>query len=217
MHSMRYSMPMRLGFVGALGLIGGVSTAAPAEDARALPLCTPLSLPVERVSPPPTAYLEFCRRQAAACEMQGPSMLLVDAPVLTTLVAVNQAVNDEIRFMPDPDCVGEEERWSYPVNRKGDCEDMALEKRRRLVAAGLPRAAFTMAIAHHRTQLFSHAILLAETSVGTLVLDNLDTRLRCWDDVPYHFETRERVDGRWWRYDQRAWRITPQAPASSAP
>lgn len=196
--------------------MGGVATAGPEGVVETRPTCTALSLPVERLSPPPTAYLEFCRRQPAECEMQGPSLLPVDDDVLAVLGSVNRAVNAEIRFMPDADCAGEEERWNYPVTGKGDCEDMALEKRRRLVAAGLPRAAFTMAIAFHRTQFFSHAMLLAETSAGTLVLDNLDPRLRCWDEVPYLFETREQVDGRWSRFDQRTWRMTPQAPASKA-
>jgi predicted transglutaminase-like cysteine proteinase len=116
------------------------------------------------------------------------------------LQRINRAVNAEIALVPDMPGERGEECWEFPARGEGDCEDFALEKRRRLVAEGVPSAALTMAIVHHEVQFFPHAILLAETTRGTWVLDNLHDELVCWDAVPYRYERRERPDGMWERY-----------------
>lgn len=197
-----------------------VALAWPAAAMAAQPLqqlpCLHLDLPVAQVVSPPSAYVEFCQENPGECDLGGPvSELRADAETKMRLDTVNRAVNHEIRFMPDTDCSGEEEHWAYPVHGHGDCEDFALEKRRRLVAIGLPRAAFTMAIVHHRARLFSHAVLLAETDNGTLVLDNMNSDIVCWNRIPFNFEMRERTDGRWTRFDQRTWHWTTPSPAAS--
>jgi predicted transglutaminase-like cysteine proteinase len=74
-----------------------------------------------------------------------------------------------------------------------------------LVEFGLPRASMTMAIAHHKAKLSSHAVLLAETSDGTFVLDNMSDGIRCWSDAQLNYESRERPDGQWARFDQSKW------------
>lgn len=181
------------------------ATMAPDGASAVAPLCTALSLPVESVGPPPTAYREFCRANAGDCRMQGLTVLPETDEARNALRHVNSEVNAEIRFMLDRDSVGEEEVWRYPVEGRGDCEDIALEKRRRLVELGLPRAALTMAIVHHKAKLFSHAVLLAETTRGTLMLDNLTDEILCWNLAAFNFETRERPDGQWDRFDQRVW------------
>ncbi len=119
---------------------------------------------------------------------------------------VNRSVNAEVRFVPDQEWQGREEFWSLLLRGCGDCEDFALEKRRRLVESGLPRGAMTMAIVYHRTEWFGHVVLLIETSAGTFALDNLRDDVRCWDEVPYNYETRERPDGLWTRFDQTDWK-----------
>lgn len=167
--------------------------------------CSALTLPVQAVSPPPTAYNDFCRLNPVDCRPQGPAIVAATEQLRQQLQRVNREVNAAVRFMPDTESVGQEEDWRYPSNGRGDCEDIALEKRRRLVAWGVPRSALTMAIVYHRARLFPHAVLLAETTAGTLVLDNLNDALQCWNRTPYNFEARERNDGRWDRYDQRAW------------
>lgn len=187
---------------------GAAATATAAE----LPACRPLNLPIESLSAPPTAYREFCQRHPSDCDLGGPDTVVADGAVATLLERINREVNAQVRFEPDLERSGEEDRWDYPCAGKGDCEDIALEKRRRLVAAGLPRGAFTMAIAHHRASFFSHAVLLAQTARGTFVLNGLGDALLCWDRVPFNFETREHPDGRWSRYDQRGW----YGPAASA-
>jgi len=66
----------------------------------------------------------------------------------------------------------------------------------------VPGAALTLAIAFNEVRFFPHAVLLAETTAGTWVLDNLNDDVLCWDSVPYLFTRRERPDGLWLRFER---------------
>lgn len=175
-------------------------SAAPIPAGADWPRCAPLERPVLRVEAPPTQYADFCDRNPDACALSGPSVIDGSDATLRLLERVNTAVNDEITLMSDPDNLGLEEYWDLPRDCRGDCEDFALEKRRRLVAEGVPSAALTLAFAFHETLFFPHAVLLAETRSGTWVLDNLHDTPMCWDAVPYRFTRRERPDGSWIRF-----------------
>jgi predicted transglutaminase-like cysteine proteinase len=118
---------------------------------------------------------------------------------------VNAAVNREIRLVLDVMQYDREEYWTLPENGRGDCEDKALEKRRRLAEMGLPRGAMRMALVFHRRLLTSHGVLTVETTAGTYVLDSATDEVQRWDQTPYNFEARERPDGRWTRFDQAQW------------
>ncbi len=195
--------------------LAALSTLSAAEASN--PECSRLNLPEERVGPAPTAYVEFCESNPGHCEMSGAQLLIWSHWLADVLSHVNQQVNAEIRYEPDLEWTGEEDRWSYPVKGAGDCEDFALEKRRRLVESGLPRAAMTVAIAHHRVHGFSHAVLLIETTRGSFVLDQLNAEIHCWNRLPFNFETRERPEGLWTRFDQSLWYIPQSAsPTGSA-
>ncbi|MEE4119580.1 MAG: transglutaminase-like cysteine peptidase [Paracoccaceae bacterium] len=165
-----------------------------------MPRCMPLALPIAVVEAPPPAYADFCGREAGVCALRGASVIPWTEQLQHMLGTVNRAVNDDIRRVADSEFGGPEELWSFPEAGVGDCEDLALEKRRRLVAAGVPGAALTCAIVVHEVQLFPHAILLAETTTGTWVLDDLHDDLLCWDAVPYLYILRERPDGLWSRF-----------------
>jgi predicted transglutaminase-like cysteine proteinase len=159
-----------------------------------------MDVPVLRLESPPSQYADFCLRQPEACVLTGDPVLPATPELRELLDRVNRAVNAQVGFMSDPDCQGREEWWSFPEADFGDCEDYALEKRRRLVAAGLPSAALTMAILYHLEGFFLHSVLLAETAAGTLVLDNLTDELLCWDVPPYRWFLREGPDGQWTRF-----------------
>jgi len=169
-----------------------------ARDVR----CLPLRLDVWRVEAQPSQYADFCAREPQACALSGEAVIEF-AAAKSLLERINRTVNVEIAFTPDFPGDRGEECWEFPAKGAGDCEDFALEKRRRLVAEGVPSAALTMAIVHHEVQFFPHAILLAETTRGTWVLDNLLDEVVCWDAVPYRYERRERPDGMWERYKVR--------------
>jgi predicted transglutaminase-like cysteine proteinase len=184
-----------------LALCSFAAPALAAEDG-ANQACGALDLEVRRFEVPPVQYQAFCATVPDDCRLTGPSQIAWTPETASLLEEVNRNVNAEIVFVPDPDHWGAEELWCYPEDGKGDCEDFALEKRRRLVALGLPSASLTMAIAIHAREYFGHAVLLAETSAGTFVLDNLGDALLCWDETPYIWERRERPDGLWVRFVQ---------------
>jgi predicted transglutaminase-like cysteine proteinase len=168
-----------------------------------------LNLPVFEIRFTFQPYADFCRRNPGECDMSGDCEIQHTKRLVDRLVQVNAAVNREILFASDKAQYGAEEYWSYPSTGWGDCEDMALEKRRRLVLSGMPRGALRMAIGHHRRFLHSHCLLSVETSRGTYILDTLTDEVLLWRLTPYDFESRERTDGRWDRYDQGMWLKRP--------
>lgn len=159
-----------------------------------------MELPVAEVGEPPSPYADFCELNPSSCTLSGPSVVSWSTRLHNLISSINRQVNAEVEFIPDWENSGLEEIWAFPDDCTGDCEDYALEKRRRLVEAGLPSASLTIAIAFHEVQLFPHAVLLAETTRGTFVLDNLHDEVLCWDSVPYFFTRRERPDGWWTRF-----------------
>lgn len=166
---------------------------------------TRLKLPVVEVVHGYAPYQDFCRRNPPSCDLSGPAVASFDQALARRVRLVNESVNREIRFVLDRDQYGFEEYWNYPRSGRGDCEDIALEKRARLVRRGIPRGALRLAIVHHRQLLSSHCVLTLETDAGTYVLDSFSDRIGFWYDSCYNFEARERADGSWERYDQSGW------------
>jgi predicted transglutaminase-like cysteine proteinase len=151
-------------------------------------------------------YADFCKRNARECDLSGQNILKHNEKLAMELQRINEEVNDDILFTLDPDLYEEEEYWSYPILGKGDCEDNALEKRRRLVAMGYPRGALRMATAFHENLYYAHALLLVETDKGTFALDQDNEKVVIWHQAPYIYEARETVDGKWERFYQE-WKL----------
>jgi len=86
------------------------------------------------------------------------------------------------------------EYWSLPrvIDGKmyGDCEDYALEKRRRLIAAGVPESALSLAVAV-TARGESHAVLMITLKSGDMVLDNLTPWATPWEDLNYRWVQRQ--------------------------
>lgn len=128
----------------------------------------------------PMAFLEFCLRYSAHCQRRGSKSaarsgaMKVTGGQLSDLVTVNRAVNASIRPVADTTLYGVKDRWRVGV-AKGDCEDYVLEKRRRLIAHGWPSSAVLIALGRARGQ--QHAVLIARTSEGDYVLDNLTNQV----------------------------------------
>ena len=179
-------------FLSPLGLSAGA-------DAD-LPACGSIDIPILRIEGRPSQYEAFCRSTPDQCVMSGDASVELDRPTFQKVNAINQAVNHNIVRLSDIECYGREELWTLPDDGYGDCEDIALEKRRLLVAAGLPPTALTLAIVHHKEQFFPHAVLLLKAHRGTYILDSLNDDLACWSASPYEFERRERPDGSWSRF-----------------
>ncbi len=160
----------------------------------------PMTLPVGSVGQAPEPYQEFCLSEPEACDLSGDPVMVWSNDLFDVLSTVNRGVNTENEYVSDWDQSGLMDVWDFPHNCKADCEDFALAKRRQLILDGLPSAALTMATAVHETELFPHAVLLAETTAGTWLLDNLHDEVLCWDAAPYLYLRRERPDGLWTRF-----------------
>jgi predicted transglutaminase-like cysteine proteinase len=164
-----------------------------------------LNLPVTEIREYFAPYKEFCLRNPGECDLGGQTIIELTPDNWKGLLEVNLTVNRDVELYLDKDQYQEEEFWNYPSSGYGDCEDIALEKRSRLVRRGFPRGALRIAIGYHKKTLISHAVLTVETRQGTFVMDSIKDQIYIWYKTPYNFETRERTDGRWERYDQDMW------------
>ena len=164
-----------------------------------------LNLPVIEIRDEYTPYKEFCLRNLGECDMTGKIVVEFTPQIKKLLSAVNTAVNHEIQFALDVDEYQKEEFWTYPHSGRGDCEDVALEKRARLTKLGVPRGAMRIALGYNNKTLVSHGMLLVETTQGTYIMNCITDQIFLWYQSPYNYESRERPDGKWDRFDQSYW------------
>ncbi|WP_164224228.1 transglutaminase-like cysteine peptidase, partial [Stenotrophomonas maltophilia] len=68
----------------------------------------------------------FCTENSADCRQRSPQArsLTMTPAAFSQLVRVNLQVNREIEQVSDLEHFGVEEYWTYPVDGKGDCEDL---------------------------------------------------------------------------------------------
>jgi predicted transglutaminase-like cysteine proteinase len=92
--------------------------------------------------------------------------------------------------MTDLEHFGTVERWSYPDDGYGDCEDYVLLKRRMLMEAGWPREALLITVVRDQKG-DGHAILTVKTDRGEFVLDNQNERVVLWAESGYRFVKRQ--------------------------
>ncbi len=179
---MRVGIPFKLGLAGiVLGL--GVGTAIAAERE---PFMTTTGKTTQ-----PIGHFEFCQQFVAECSVHSRTRHRVHltAELWNALVEVNAAANSAIEPATDQAMFGREEVWSYP-NKRGDCEDLALLKRRELMRRGWPVNALLLTVAS-RPNREGHAVLTVLTDRGDLVLDNLQPRVLLWSDTPYRYVKRQ--------------------------
>ncbi len=81
------------------------------------------------------------------------------------------------------------DRWDYPLDGKGDCEDYALLKRKMLIDIGFPRQA--SADRRQGRGPGGHAVLTVKTNKGEFVLDNLSDEIKPWTSTSYRFVKRQ--------------------------
>src|SRR5215204_1902092 len=88
----------------------------------------------------PIGWIEFCSNHAKDCVggTSTPRDVVLNGKSWKDLVRINKFVNDSVKPMTDQDHWGTVEKWSYPDDGYGDCEDYVLLKRRMLVQAGWP-------------------------------------------------------------------------------
>lgn len=200
-----------------------LSLAAAAVVLPSVALAEPIALPrgQDRASPymrvfgvtqPPYGFVEFCQRTPEECRQGPPEEQRFSATPerMSELNSVNQGVNHEITPATDLEVYGQTEYWAIPTTR-GDCEDFALLKRKRLMARGWPASAVLMTVVRDEKGE-GHAVLTARTMQGDFILDNKVDEVKIWHRTPYEFVMRQSY------LNTRVWMsLDPKAASSTLP
>jgi predicted transglutaminase-like cysteine proteinase len=144
------------------------------------------------ITEPPAGWVDFCAREPMECAgpTTAPRTLVLSADVWSELVRVNDWVNETVKPLTDIEHWGVVERWSYPNDGYGDCEDYVLLKRRILMESGWPREALLVTVVLMEKNE-GHAVLTVTTDKGDYVLDNLNKNILLWSATGYRFVKRQ--------------------------
>jgi predicted transglutaminase-like cysteine proteinase len=151
-----------------------------------------LFVSVGETSRPPIGWVEFCARRQWECNVAptAPRDVVLTPKAWKDLVRINRHVNERIRPMTDLEHHGVVEKWSYPDDGYGDCEDYVLLKRRMLMEAGWLREALLITVVRdHKGD--GHAVLTVKTDQGEFVLDNQNEDIVMWSETGYRFVKRQ--------------------------
>ncbi|MDX8529951.1 transglutaminase-like cysteine peptidase [Mesorhizobium sp. VK25A] len=143
----------------------------------------------------PVGHYDLCQRIPAECNERTPKGPPVELTrkLWATIINVNNSVNTRIKPRTDMENYGDEEYWAYPDNGYGDCEDYGLEKRRELMAAGVPAGDLLMTVVRQPNG-DGHAVLTVRTSLGEFILDNLEPKVLAWNDTAYTYLKRQSTE-----------------------
>jgi predicted transglutaminase-like cysteine proteinase len=140
----------------------------------------------------PIGWVDFCAEHTFECKVapSAPRDVVLTNKTWTDLVRINKWVNENVKPMTDMDHWGVVEKWSYPDDGYGDCEDYALLKRRMLNEAGWPREALLMTVVRERSG-DGHAVLTVKTDKGEFILDNQEEKILLWSETSYRYVKRQ--------------------------
>ncbi|MER8520738.1 MULTISPECIES: transglutaminase-like cysteine peptidase [unclassified Mesorhizobium] len=192
MSSSRVRLCVRLGGGAVVAIIAIMSTWSAATASQ--------SMPIGGFTSQPIGHYDFCKSHRAECEIRsrdnGPEHMT--GKLWRQITSVNLTVNNNVKPMSDLDQYGQDEFWAYPDSGFGDCEDYALEKRRRLINSGIPVSDLLMTVVR-KPDGEGHAVLTVRTDTGDFILDNLTDTVRRWDQTGYRFLKRQAGTdtGRW--------------------
>jgi predicted transglutaminase-like cysteine proteinase len=152
----------------------------------------PLFVSIGESATAPIGWIEFCNEHPRDCadRPSTPRDIILSTKSWKDLVRINKLVNDTVKPMTDFDHWGVVERWSYPTDGHGDCEDYVLLKRKLLIQAGWPREALLITVVRDRKG-DGHAVLTVKTDRGEFVLDNQNEEVLLWSQTGYRFVKRQ--------------------------
>src|ERR1700753_3286990 len=152
----------------------------------------PLFVTVGEVTRAPIGWTELCVEYDPECKTK-PSMprdVVLSSQAWKDLQRTNLWVNTHVKPMTDMEHWGVVERWNYPDDGYGDCEDYALQKRKMLMQAGWPREALLMTVVRDQHG-DGHAVLTVKTDKGEYILDNQTDEILLWSETGYRFVKRQ--------------------------
>lgn len=150
--------------------------------------------------PPPSAFVDACRRYSWLCESYSSSFDDIGSEdLLKHARDINKRVNLAVTYITDPENSGSVDYWALPRGGRGDCEDYVLSKYRLFIESGIDTRYFSVAIARTRGQ--NHAVLILHHPSGDLVLDNFRNQILPWNETGYRYLAMQTRD------DKTAWEI----------
>lgn len=175
---------------------------------------------------PPIGWTQFCGTYPEECAQKEDILtinqdLAPEAKIITltqdhwaTLNRINTLVNDTIEQVSDLDHYGVLEWWAFPDDGKGDCEDLQLLKRKLLVQAGFPLQTLLMTVVRDKHGE-GHAVLMARTDRGDLILDSRISSIKVWQKTDYKFIKRqsEQDQNIWVYFSDGSDSLTTASPA----
>ena len=161
------------------------------QPAAAVHFGNPAFAPEGAPSAIPIGHYRFCKTTPNECSQNDKP---IDATILTSsiwdeLTRINGEVNAAVAPVTDLDQYDTDEYWTYPQGA-GDCEDYALEKRKELMTRGWAASTLLIAVVRQKSGA-GHAVLIARTDRGDLVLDNQDGDIHLWNETPYTYLKRQ--------------------------
>lgn len=154
---------------------------------------------------PPKAFADFCERVQEACaslEMRNEEKMSRregSTKDLEELQRINIEVNGSIEPESDMKHIGVDDQWDdieYSDDKRGDCEEFAILKRKRLIALGWRSSDLLMTVVS-TGEGEGHAVLTARTKRGDFILDNRHVEVLDWQatknraEDPYTFFMRQ--------------------------
>ncbi len=141
---------------------------------------------------PPIGWVEFCADRPLECKSgtSAPRDVVLSNKAWADLSRINKWVNEQVTPMTDLEHWGVVEKWSYPDDGYGDCEDYVLLKRRMLMEAGWPREALLITVVREKNGN-GHAVLTVKTDKGEFILDNQEARILLWSETSYRYVKRQ--------------------------
>ena len=157
-----------------------------------------LAMRVSDSTSAPIGHTEFCKNFRDECAPSGGAVpLLLNEARWRELIDVNRTVNRAVSPVTDLQFYHRDEVWTLPT-AYGDCEDYVLLKRSELIRRGWPTGSLLVTVVFDEVGE-GHAVLLAVTSRGELVLDNKTDAIRPWHETAYRYVKRQsETDPRRW-------------------
>lgn len=172
-------------WIAAAGLSGFVPQVANAAEKLAY-------VSVGENTRAPIGWKQFCQDHPEDCT--GGSVPALDVQLTKAafkeMERVNRYVNDHVKPMTDLDHYGVVEKWAYPDDGYGDCEDYVLLKRKMLMQAGWPQSALLITVVRDKKG-DGHAVLTVRTDKGEYILDNQEDQILTWSETGYRFVKRQ--------------------------
>jgi predicted transglutaminase-like cysteine proteinase len=180
------------------GILGAGIAAAALAAALAMPAANAASeqralfISVGATARAPIGWIEFCSEYAPECETKALDArdVVLSAKAWKDLTRINRWVNETVKPITDLEHWGVVERWNYPDDGYGDCEDYVLLKRRMLMQSGWPRQALLITVVRDKRG-DGHAVLTVKTDKGEFILDNQHEDVLLWSDTGYRFVKRQ--------------------------